>query len=94
MGEAILGGLLYGLVVFVIYFVLFLIVSRIRRALFTRNRAEGQKRQQLLSDIRKMRQDGADYRQRLAYLRERGLRRDVADELLGEAEQPPASFPE
>jgi len=87
MIDAILGGLLYGLVVFVLYLLCFIIIQPIRRAFFNRNRPTGERREQLIADIRKLRQNGADYHQRLAYLRRQGLRRDVADELLGEAEQ-------
>jgi hypothetical protein len=87
MIDALLGGLLYGFVVFVLFFLCFIITQPIRRKLFYRNRPDGERRKQLITKIRELRQNGADYHQRLKYLRNQGLRRDVADELLGEVEE-------
>jgi hypothetical protein len=87
MIDELLGSLLYGLVVFVLFFLCFIIIQPIRRKLFYRNRPDGERRKQLIANIRELRRNGADYHQRLEYLRNQGLRRDVADELLGEVEE-------
>ena len=51
------------------------------------NRPNDERRRQLVDTAIKMRQDGEPYPQRLAYLQTQGLRKDVADEILAEAER-------
>jgi len=41
-------------------------------------------RKELLAEIKQMREQNAPYNDRLAYLQQQGLRKDVADDLLGE----------
>lgn len=46
-----------------------------------------EKKQELLQAIHKMRTNGANYEQRLTFLRNQGYTKDVADAFLGEAER-------
>lgn len=77
-------GVLVGLAVGI---PLAIIIHFVRRHRFTRNMPEGERRRQLISAIVDMRRQGLVYQDRLAYLRQQGLRKDVADVLLGEAER-------
>jgi len=58
----------------------------VRRCLFLRNMPDSARKAELIAEVLRMRQRGCGYAERLRFLRETGLRKDVADVLLGEAE--------
>ena len=64
--------------------IVFLIIRRYR---FLQNLPTDDRKHQLVSTIVKMKREGSNYADRLAYLRKQGIRKDVADVLLGEAER-------
>lgn len=72
-GAAVLVGLVIGLIL--------LYLKLVKDA---ENAPDEGRRLELLAQIKHMRENNATYQERLAYLKEQGLRRDVADELLGE----------
>lgn len=59
----------------------------IRTWLYNRNLPSGERKDHLLQNIVDMKRRGYGYAERLAYLRKEGLRKDVADCLLGDAER-------
>lgn len=77
-------GVLIGLVVGILIAVPYVII---RRRLFLRNMPDESKKAELLAEVRRMKERGSGYADRLQFLRNAGLRKDVADILLGEAER-------
>jgi len=80
LGISILVGTAIGIPLAVILMV-------IRRRCFLHNFPTEAQKQLLISEIVKMKQEGRNYADRLAYLRKQGILKDVADVLLGEAER-------
>ena len=56
----------------------------IRFLLDYQNTPDYERRKVLLDEISRMRQQGKSYNERLKFLREQGLRRNVADEILAD----------
>lgn len=75
------------LVVTAIGVLLGLLLVVILRQRFRRNFPAEDRKQQLIAVLVKMKHEGRNYSERLAYLQEQGLHKDVADVLLGEAER-------
>jgi hypothetical protein len=82
-----MNGILSVLVGLVIGIPLALVIMVFQRRRFIKNFPAEDRKLQLLSVVSKMRQEGRNYADRLAYLQGQGLRKDVADILLGEAER-------
>jgi len=59
----------------------------IRRRLFLRNMPDGDRKAEFIAEVVRMRDRGCGYSERLQFLRDAGLRKDVADVVLGEAER-------
>lgn len=51
-----------------------------------RNVPQGDRREQLISVLADMKTKGKNYNERMAFLQDQGIRKDVADALLGELE--------
>ncbi|MFP4473572.1 MAG: hypothetical protein ACLFPX_06890 [Candidatus Omnitrophota bacterium] len=79
-----LGGIALFFLPVVIAVIIGLVFAWIKLARDAENRPEGARRQELLVQVEHMRRQQMPYKDRLAFLREQGLRKDVADELLGE----------
>jgi hypothetical protein len=75
-GASVVLGLLCGFIGLVV-----------KAWLIARNSPDPERRAGLLAAVNRMRSEGRPYAERLAYLQNEGLRRDVADALLGEAER-------
>ena len=77
-------GVLIG---FAIGIPLVIIILFVREYRFIRNMPQGERRQQLVSAVVEMKRQGKGYGDRLAYLQQQGIHKDVADVLLGDAER-------
>jgi len=77
-------GVLVGTAIGIVVGIVLVIIQRYR---FQRNYPAGDRKDQLISAIAKMKREGSSYGERLAYLKQQGIHKDVADVLLGEAER-------
>lgn len=63
------------------------VIYVVRHVLFVRNMPDDAKKKELVTTILEMKSRGCGYQERLEWLKRAGLRKDVADVLLGEAER-------
>lgn len=64
-----------------------IVIVIVRHGLFMRNMPDEAKTREFVDAIREMKLRGCGYQERLEWLKKAGLRKDVADVLLGEAER-------
>lgn len=85
--ETVFGKLLLGVAAVALGLAIGVGVLAVRVSRNSRNWPDDGRKRELIAQIQAWKREGLGYRERLGLLSAQGLRRDVADALLGEAER-------